>query len=119
MVAEEWIGFAFIVGTLSLLGVIFWLRYRARSDMQQTIRLALDKGQDLSPELIDRLGHPKTAKNRDLRLAVIWLAIAVALAAFGQSLPDNEAPVILLGVAAFPLCIGLAYVIIWRFAGSD
>lgn len=116
---DVWIGFAAVVGPVLLLGLFFWLRYRARSDMQQTIRLALDKGQELSPELIDRLGHPRASKNRDLRLGVIWLGIAIALALFSQGIPDDEAPRILLGIAAFPLCIGVAYLLIWRFAGTD
>jgi len=118
-VAEEMIGFAAIVGPIILLGIYFWLRYRARHDMQQTIRLALDKGADLSPELIDRLGHPKASKHKDLRLAVIWLAIAVALGLCAALVPEPEAIRGILMGAVFPACIGLAYLLIWRFAGSD
>ena len=114
-----WIGMAAVVGPIILLGVFFWLRYKGRQDTQQTIRLAIDKGQELTPELIDRLGHPKPAKNRDMRLGIIWLAVAGALAIFGQAVPDEEANTILLGVAAFPLFIGAAYLIIWRFAERD
>jgi len=58
-VTGEWIGFAAVVAPAILLGVFFWLRFRARREMQDTIRIALDKGHELSPELIDRLGHPK------------------------------------------------------------
>ena len=115
----EWIGMAAVVGPIILLGVFFWFRYKGRQDTQQTFRMAIDKGQELTPELIDRLGHPKPAKNRDMRLGVIWLAVAGALAIFGQVVPDEEANTIFWGIAAFPLFIGLAYMIIWRFAGSD
>lgn len=115
----EWIGMAAVISPAILLGIFFWLRYRNRQDMQMTIRAALDKGQELSPELIDRLGHPKAGNNRDLRLGVIWVAVAVALAIFGQVVPDEEAVMVLSGMAAFPLCIGAAYLIIWRFAGND
>ena len=114
-----WIGMAAVVGPIILLGVFFWLRYKGRNDTQQTIRMAIDKGQELTPELIDRLGHPKPAKNRDMRLGVIWLAVAGALGIFSQVVPDEEANPILLGIAAFPLFIGLAYMIIWRFGGRD
>jgi Domain of unknown function (DUF6249) len=114
-----WIGMAAVVGPIILLGVFFWLRYKGRQDTQQTIRLAIDKGQELSPELIDRLGHPKPAKNRDMRLGIIWLAVAGALAIFGFTIPDEDANTVFWGIAAFPFFIGLAYLIIWRFAGSD
>ena len=66
-----WIGMAAVVGPIILLGVFFWLRYKGRNATQETIRMAIDKGQELTPELIDRLGHPKPAKNRDMRLGVI------------------------------------------------
>ena len=121
---EAWIGMAAVVGPTILIGLFFWFRYKSRSDLQQTIRLALDKGNELSPELIDRLGHPAPAKkapakNKDLRLGIMWLAVALAFAIFGQAIPAEEANAILLGIAAFPLFIGLAYLLIARFASSD
>ena len=89
--------------------------------MQQTIRLAIDKGLDLSPELIDHLGHPKAAKNKDLRLAFIWLAVAVGLALCGFAVPDPSGNALrgCLSGAAFPFAIGIAYLLIWRYAGRD
>ncbi len=116
---ELWIPMAGILAPAIVVGLIIWFRYRIRQDMQQTIRLALDKGQDLSPEIIDRLGHPKPSKNRDMRLGVIWFAVAIALAIFGQAVPDEEANTIFLGIAAFPLFIGAAYLIIWKFGERD
>lgn len=95
----------------------FWSRYRNRADAQQTIRMALDKGQELSPELIDSLGHPRAPKDKDLRLAIIWLAIAAGLVLIGVVVPDGgeEAFRGLLAGAAFPFVIGVAYLIMWRF----
>ena len=108
-----------IVGTFGgltlVLSLLFWFRYRNRRDMQQTIRMALDKGHELTPELVDRLGHPKAPKDKDLRLAVIWLALAVALVLCGVFVPDPSGYA-LKGIwagAAFPLCIGLGYLILW------
>lgn len=113
----EWIGFASVVGPVILLIIFFWFRYRNRQETQQTIRMALDKGQELTPELIDRLGSPKPPHNKDLRLGIIWLAVGVAIAIFGQVLPDEEdAAMIMLGISAFPFCIGAAYLLIWQFA---
>ncbi len=87
--------------------------------MQDTIRVALDKGQELSPELIDRLGHPKAAKDRDLRLGVIWLAVAIGIALFSFAIPEEEATGPLLGIAAFPFVIGVAYLILNKFAKRE
>ena len=117
--SDELIGLSAVVGPIILLGVYFWLRYRSRRDMQETIRLALDKGHELSPELIDRLGHPKASKNKDLRLGIIWLGLAAALGLCALFVPEPEATPGLLMAMAFPACIGGAYMLIWKFAGSD
>lgn len=87
--------------------------------MQDTIRTALDKGQDLTPELIDRLGHPKEPKDKDMRLAVIWLAIAVGLVLIGFAVPEPDAFRGLLAGAAFPFTIGMAYLILHKFSKRD
>lgn len=115
----EWIGFASVVGPTILLGIFFWFRLKARRDMQDTIRVALDKGHELSPELIDRLGHPKAPKDRDFRLGVIWVAVAVGFALLAFAIPEEEALGPMLGVAAFPGAIGVAYLILNKFAKRD
>lgn len=118
---EELIPISMFVGLTLVLALFLWFRYKNRSDMQQTIRLALDKGQELSPELIDRLGHPKAGRDRDLRLGLIWLALAAGLALCGVAVPDPTGNALrgCLAGAAFPFAIGVAYMIIWRFAERD
>jgi len=118
-VTEEMIPIVMFAGLTIVFSLVVWFRFRARSEMQQTIRMALDKGQELSPEIIDRLGHPKASKNRDLRLSTIWLALAVALALCGVAVGEADAIRGTLAGAAFPFCIGIAYLINWRFAGDD
>ena len=104
-----------------VLGLLFWFRYRARREMQETLRVALDKGQDLTPEIIDRLGHPKAAPDKDLRLGVIWLAIAAGLALCGFAVPDDSGEALrgILAGAAFPFAIGVAYMILHFFSGRS
>ncbi len=118
---EVLIPVSMFVGLTIVLCLFFWFRYRNRADMQQTIRLALDKGQELSPELVDRLGHPTPGRDRDLRLALIWLALAVGLALCGVAVPDPTGNALrgCLAGAAFPFAIGAAYLLIWRFAERD
>lgn len=108
-------------GLTLVFGLFFWFRFRMRNDMQQTIRTAIEKGQELSPEIIDRMGNPKPSKNRDLRLALLWIASAAGIAAFGIAMGGIEPEVrhVMSGIAAFPFFIGIAYAIIWRFAGRN
>ncbi len=93
--------------------VLFWFRYKTKEGMQQTFRAAMEKGQELTPEIIDRLGSPKPAKDKDVRLGIIWVAVAIALVAFGFSIPDDDDVAgIFMGIAAFPFLIGAAYLIL-------
>lgn len=118
---EELIPIVMFISIAVVFGLLFWFRHRNRRDMQQTIRLALDKGHELSPELIDRLGQPKAGPRQDLRLALIWLALAVGLALCGWAVPDPTGFTLrgCLAGAAFPLAIGVAYLIMYRYAGRD
>lgn len=117
----ELIPIVMFIGLTVVISLFFWFRHRGRGEMQATIRAAIEKGQELSPEIIDRLGNPATPKHKDLRLALIWLALAAGLALSGYFAPDPSGhafPGALAG-AAFPFCIGLAYMIMWRFTGDD
>jgi len=118
-VTGHWIGFAAVVGPVILVALFFWFRLKARREMQATIRVALDKGQDLTPELIDHLGSPKKPKDRDFRLGVILVAVGIAVALFSFVIPDEEATGPMLGMAAFPGLIGIAFLILNKFAKQD
>ncbi len=114
---EELIPIVMFLGLTVVFVALFWFRYRARRDMQETFRTALDKGQELTPEIIDRLGHPQASKYKDLRLGVVWLAIAAGLLLSAFAIPDPSGHALkgMLATAAFPFCIGIAYIILYRF----
>ncbi len=118
--SEELIPITMFLGMTVIFVALFWFRYKSRVEMQQTFRAALDKGQELTPEIIDRLGHPKASKDRDLRYGIIWMALAVALIAFGFGIPDeDDVARIFAGIAAFPFALGVAYLILHKFTDRD
>jgi hypothetical protein len=130
-----------------LQGLIFWLfvlalvlglavlpRYFRSRDRQKTIelmRIALEKGQPLPPELITSLTTPDPEPRRlsnagasgDLRRAVVLIAVGLGLAGLGAGLgygigfasPEGGAVVggIVAGVGAIPGFIGLAFLVLW------
>jgi hypothetical protein len=116
---EEMIPIVLFVGMTVVFVSLFWFRYKARSEMQLTIRMALDKGQELTPEVIDRLGHPKSPKDKDLRYGIIWLSLAAALVLIGVAVPEPDALRGTLAGAAFPFCIGTAYLILHKFTDKN
>ena len=116
-VAEVFIPIVMFIGLTLVLSLFVWFRFRIRNDAQSTIRTAIEKGQELTPEIIDRLGHPRPHEDRDLRISLIFFALAIALTLFGVALPVDEehAQRVFMGIAAFPFSLGVAFLIMWRF----
>ena len=117
---EEMIPIVMFVSIAVVFVFWFYFRHRSRMEMQQTFRLALEKGTELTPELIRQMGEPEPPKDRDLRRGLIWLAIGIGMALIALSVGYNE-PDALTGVlagAALPFTIGCAYMIMYRFGGK-
>lgn len=102
-----------------VVGIFFMYRHRTRTELQRTVRAALEKGQELTPEIIDRLGQPRQSHHADLRRALIWLAVGLGFVAFGLVLDEEDAVRPLIAVGSFPLLIGIAYLIMSRFSEKD
>ncbi len=110
-----WVPIVLFVSLAVIFSVWFYFKYKSRQETQQTFRMALEKGSELSPELIKQLAEPEPAKDRDLRRGLIWLALGIATAITGVAMNEPAAIGPTLGGAAFPGLIGVAYLIMWRF----
>jgi hypothetical protein len=119
--AEELIPIALFAAIALIFFIVLYFRHRSRAEMQQTIRLALERGTELTPEIINRLGEPEPGKNKDLRLGLIWMALAVGLALCGFAAPDPSGNALrgCLAGAAFPFAIGVAYMIMWQYGSKN
>lgn len=99
-----------------------WLKSKDRREMQATVRTAIQAGQPMPPELIAVLSKEGAraipSRTRDIRTGIIWLAVGIGIAAF--SFLENWSDMGgnfghgfdggLLGIAAIPTTIGLAYI---------
>lgn len=104
-----------------------WLKSRERREMQETVRRAIDKGQALPPEVIEAMTSDVSkrlpSRTRDIRRGIVWLAVAVGIAAFSliNSMGwdndgwDGHVGDGLLGIAAIPATVGLAYLVLSFF----
>lgn len=124
-----------IVGTVffwtflaAVILVPIYLRHRDRSQMQETLRAALEKGQTLPTELVTALQNSVTARTMptregDLRRAIVLIAVGLGLCGLGYGLwyglmtVDDTAAYVTggstAGVGAIPGLIGVAYLILW------
>jgi hypothetical protein len=125
-----------VMGSLTFFGAIVaiivlpkYLRMREREALQATIRLAIEKGQPLPPEIIDAMSkgvRPLPSATRDLRVGIVWLGVAAGFVGLGYALgySDDAGDAFwpLMGVAAFPGFIGIAFLLmalVSRGKGQD
>jgi len=118
---EEFIPIALFVMIGAIVIVPTWLKSKERKEMQGTLRAAIEKGQPLPPEVIDALSKdnikPPATAARDLRVGVIMLSVSLGIAIFGyaMSFAEMDALYPIVGLAAVPGMIGLAFIILSIF----
>jgi len=105
----------------SVVPVCIWLvsyfNFRKRLTAHETVRHAIDSGQTISPELIEKMSLLVDPIRADLRRGVLFIAFGAAFAVLGTMIgfEDGEAIMPMFGVAAFPVFLGLAYLGLWAF----
>ncbi len=111
---------AIVFGSLAAIIIApMYFRSQERQRMQDSLRLSIEKGETLPADVVSALSQSVKLPNapspgRDLRVGIIWVGIAVGFAALGVavSFEDPDALFPLLGCAAFPGFIGLAFIVL-------
>ena len=89
-----------------------------RQKMAETLRVAIERGQPLPTEVIDAMssnvrspGLPASPQ-RDLRTGIIWMGIGLGVGGLGLALSFDDPNWLFkfIGISAFPIFIGLAFV---------
>lgn len=110
------LGFFLMVAAIVL--VPGYLKSKERQKLQETLRVAYEKGQPVPPEVLDVMTRdmkPAVSPYRDVRRGVVLLAIAGALAAVGVAHGYYEGMDETWGWfagAAFPGFVGLAFLLL-------
>ena len=122
------LGFWLFIATIVAVGV--WSNIRNRESQHETIRRAIESGQDIDPELVDKLldltGTSSKELDRDLKVSgwiVLFLAPGMVLLGYGLSKVEDGIFPILLGVSGLMifLSIGMfvAAYMVKRWYSSD
>ena len=98
--------------------VKYYYAHRTRQDVQSTVRVALERGDPLTPDLLDRLVQAPAPRRTDLRRGVIGVGLGIGLGVFGLLVGEPDAVRPMLAVGMVPLLLGLAYLILWRLNGD-
>ncbi len=97
-----------------------WSAMRARRDVQQTIRAAIQAGQTLTPETIEAIAMDVHPARGDLRSGAILLASAAALLVIAVLFPvpengDAGIKSLIAAGAALPGFLGAARLLLYAF----
>lgn len=107
-IAELSIPFTFFAFIILIVWITTWMSYRKQRDRYHIIEKAIDNGQAIPEGLFD---EPKKAKKRwtnTLRQAIIFIAIGIGLAIFGDTIDENA----ITAIAVIPGIIGAGYLLI-------
>ncbi len=100
--------------------IVSFFNARKRNTVHETLRLAIDKGQALSPEMMEKMSLLTDPVRADLRRGVLFLAFGAAFAVLAGLIGSEERDALtpMLGVATVPIFLGIAYIGLWAF-GRD
>jgi len=110
----------FVFSSLAIIMVAaFFFSYRKRRIVYDAIKVAIEKTGTVDAALVEAIIRDKVGVNADLRKGIILIATAAAFCVLGVLVDDSDAVGPMLGVAAFPGFIGLAYIAFHFFAPRE
>lgn len=84
---------------------------RNKKEVQITIRQLLEKGESITPELLQQLGTFRSQKIIDLRRGLAIVSVGLACVLSGVIINEVR---IGLAIGIFPLMLGAAFLLCWK-----
>ena len=109
-----------VFGTIAFVAYMaFHFSYKKRMVVYEAIRVAIEKTGNADPQLINAIVRENVGANADLRKGIILVAVALAFITLGYVIPEEDVFEPMLGVAAFPGLVGLAFIGFHFFAPRE
>ena len=120
-VSGVWVPITLFVAIAAVIGILVYFHFRSRSEFQKTVRVLIERGQQLTPEFLERIsdGRGAHAKNRDLRSGAVSVALGLGIGSFGLLLGESDAVRPFIAIGNVPLLVGLALIGLWKFGPRD
>jgi Flp pilus assembly protein TadB len=108
-----------IIGVLSIAAMFITfsiLNSRNQTEVQRTLRIALERGVPLSAELVSQMNTNRPSKRTDMRRGIIIASIGIGALVAGiiTGLMKEFAT-----VAVFPIFMGLGFLLVWKLESAD
>jgi len=103
----QWLGAVAL--PVGIVAIVLTFRHRRQKLVHETMRLMIEKGLPVPPELINPAPPVKAPKN-DLRRGLIWLAVGIGLTVLLRKTFEDSG---LWTSGLIPALIGVAYLLCW------
>lgn len=114
--SDYWIPITICI-SISLIAIVrLWLEHKNKAEIQTTIRKALDNGEHLSIEVLDKIGVVNHSHTIDLRRAITLLALGIAVITAGSLLNILN---VAFAIAAFPITLAIAFLLLWKISQNE
>ncbi|OGQ77487.1 MAG: hypothetical protein A2289_15050 [Deltaproteobacteria bacterium RIFOXYA12_FULL_58_15] len=102
------VSLSFFLCLAFLVGLPLFLRFREHTQRQETLRLMVEKGTQIPPELL----APPTPQRSDLRKGIVLVAAGLSIVAFLAIM--GEGPAGAWSIGLIPTLIGGGYLLAWK-----
>ncbi len=105
---EFWIPIVLFIVIFGIVAAVMFFNSKKEQARQETIRAAIERGQELTEDVVKSLTPPKS-KNGVLHFGIPIVGLGVALLIFGLGIGESEAA----WASVFPFFFGLGFVVSW------
>lgn len=106
--SEFWIPIVLFLSIFGIVAVTLYFNSKRESERQNTIRAAIEKGQELTEDVVKSLTPVKNSK-WGLAFGLPSVGLAVALLVFGLGIGEAEAA----WASVFPFFFGMGFIVYW------
>ena len=107
--SEFWIPIILFICIFAIVAVVLYFNSRREESRQATIRAAIERGQELTEDVVKSLTPVKGNSNWGLAFGLPFVGLGIALLIFGMGTGDNDAA----WASVFPFFFGLGFVVFW------
>ena len=114
MQEENWILLVVVLFMGSAIIIGLFLSHARRMKPHQVLEKSIDKGYELTPEMLEQASQVKSPIERDLRRGIILISISIAFFMVSFVIPDDgESRLLFRALALFPFFIGGGFLLMW------
>ncbi len=114
METEVVVLFSIIASLASIVLVHLINRYKLKVKTHELLEKSIEKGFDVTPELLDKLNNDKSSRFKDLRRGIIMTMIGAAVFCFSIVIPEDDTAMVFRGLSIFPFFIGAGFMLVWK-----